>query len=77
MVTVYTTCEEVAQADARIAIIPIGAIEQHGRHLPLGTDWLTGSFEVTRYREPLRVRHCRIKCDLRLGATCPEHVVAH
>ncbi len=26
---------------ARVALLPIGAIEQHGPHLPLGTDWFT------------------------------------
>jgi creatinine amidohydrolase len=40
MVTVFNTWEEVANSGAEIAILPIGAIEQHGRHLPLGTDWL-------------------------------------
>ncbi len=40
MVTVFNTWEEVADSEAEMAILPIGAIEQHGRHLPLGTDWL-------------------------------------
>ena len=40
MVTVFDTWEEVGDSGAEIAILPIGAIEQHGRHLPLGTDWL-------------------------------------
>jgi len=40
MVTVFNSWEEVAEADVEIAILPIGSIEQHGRHLPLGTDWL-------------------------------------
>ena len=40
MVTVFNTWEEVGNSGAEIAILPIGAIEQHGRHLPLGTDWL-------------------------------------
>ena len=40
MVTVFNTWEEVASSGAEIAILPIGSIEQHGRHLPLGTDWL-------------------------------------
>ncbi|HID55836.1 TPA: creatininase family protein [Candidatus Poribacteria bacterium] len=40
MVTAFNSWEEVAEADVEIAILPIGSIEQHGRHLPLGTDWL-------------------------------------
>ena len=40
MVTALNTWEEVASSGTEIAILPIGAIEQHGRHLPLGTDWL-------------------------------------
>jgi creatinine amidohydrolase len=40
MITVFNTWEEVANSGVEIAILPIGSIEQHGRHLPLGTDWL-------------------------------------
>ena len=39
MVTVDNTWQEVADSGADIVIIPIGAVEQHGPHLPLGTDW--------------------------------------
>lgn len=53
MVTVYNTWEEVTQADTRIAILPIGAIEQHGRHLPLGTDWLIANEWAKRLGEQL------------------------
>jgi creatinine amidohydrolase len=34
------TANEIAKAGLQIAIFPIGAIEQHSLHLPLGTDWL-------------------------------------
>ena len=40
MVTVFNTWEDLDSSEARIAILPIGAIEQHGQHLPLGTDWI-------------------------------------
>ncbi|MBC8235079.1 creatininase family protein [bacterium] len=40
MVTVFNTWEDLDSSGARIAVLPIGAIEQHGRHLPLGTDWI-------------------------------------
>ena len=39
MVTVENTWVEVEQSGADIVVIPIGSIEQHGPHLPLGTDW--------------------------------------
>lgn len=39
MVTVENTWIEVEESGADIVIVPIGAIEQHGPHLPLGTDW--------------------------------------
>ena len=34
------TSPEVQHSKAEIAILPVGAIEQHGDHLPLGTDWM-------------------------------------
>jgi len=39
MVTVENTWKEIEESGADIVIIPIGAIEQHGPHLPVGTDW--------------------------------------
>jgi creatinine amidohydrolase len=32
---------EAAFADARLALVPVGSTEQHGRHLPLGTDTMS------------------------------------
>ncbi|MHB9024980.1 MAG: creatininase family protein [Armatimonadota bacterium] len=37
-----------------LAILPLGSIEQHGPHLPIGTDWLVGGYiakEVARELE--------------------------
>ncbi len=38
MVTVYNTSKEIADANPRIAILPVGSLEQHGHHLPIATD---------------------------------------
>jgi len=39
MVNWENTFSEIEQAKPEIAIIPIGAIEQHSHHLPVGTDY--------------------------------------
>ena len=41
------TSFEIAEARVDLAILPIGAIEQHSHHLPIGTDWL-GAQAVAR-----------------------------
>ncbi len=41
------TSAEITRAGASMAVIGIGAIEQHGRHLPVGTDFLAVS-ELSR-----------------------------
>jgi len=38
--TVENTWKELHEARVNTAIVPFGAVEQHGHHLPLGTDWL-------------------------------------
>ena len=47
-----------------IILLPVGAVEQHGYHLPLGTDWITESFS---YASP--VRHAPRERALRGGVT--------
>jgi creatinine amidohydrolase len=39
--------------DDAIVIVPVGAVEQHGYHLPLGTDWLMASYMARRAAENL------------------------
>jgi creatinine amidohydrolase len=39
MYGVENTWKEIRDANVEIAVIAIGSIEQHGHHLPLGTDW--------------------------------------
>ncbi len=36
-----------ALQQARVALLPVGSTEQHGPHLPLGTDWMTAA-EIAR-----------------------------
>ncbi|MGQ9630063.1 MAG: creatininase family protein [bacterium] len=40
MLTVFNTFKEIEDSGADLAILPIGSIEQHSLHLPLGTDWI-------------------------------------
>ncbi len=47
MYSVENTSIELKESKLDMAILPIGSIEQHGRHLPLGTDWMIAQ-EVSR-----------------------------
>jgi len=53
MVTVENTWVEVEKSGADIVVIPIGSIEQHGPHLPLGTDWFAADRAARRIAEEL------------------------
>ncbi|MBN1399756.1 MAG: creatininase family protein, partial [Anaerolineae bacterium] len=44
---------DLAQAALDVAVIPIGAVEQHSGHLPLGTDWLAAQALSRRVAERL------------------------
>lgn len=47
----YTTSEDFAklrEASGRTCVIPMGCIEKHGLHLPLGTDIVKGSYIAHR-----------------------------
>jgi creatinine amidohydrolase len=37
--------------DARVAVLPVGSFEQHGRHLPLATDTIVASLIAERVAE--------------------------
>ncbi len=40
MLTTNHTWPEIAQSSTRLAVLPVGAVEQHGSHLPVSTDVL-------------------------------------
>ncbi len=40
----------IVEEDA-VVLLPVGAMEQHGYHLPLGTDWLMASYMARRAAE--------------------------
>jgi creatinine amidohydrolase len=43
MIDVLSTATEITRARPALAVLPIGSIEQHSRHLPLGTDWIAAT----------------------------------
>lgn len=47
------TSTEIGEAHPSIAILGIGAVEQHSHHLPVGTDWLTVREMARRVAEGL------------------------
>lgn len=47
MLDAYCTSEELAAARPEIAVLGVGAVEQHSHHLPVGTDWI-GVAELSR-----------------------------
>ncbi len=53
MVNVYNTSKEIADAQPTVAILPVGALEQHGEHLPVATDWLRADDRARRLAEAL------------------------
>lgn len=51
-----------------VALLPVGSTEQHGPHLPLGTDWLTAEWIAKKTEE---------KTDILLLPTIPVGVSEH
>lgn len=43
MISFYSTADEVCETGTDIAVLPVGSTEQHGPHLPTGTDYLIAS----------------------------------
>ncbi len=72
---VEMTWEDFSGADkARwIAVVPIAAVEQHGPHLPLGTDAFIGAAHLARAREMLPDALPVIFLPLQWVGTSEEH----
>jgi creatinine amidohydrolase len=67
--TYHSIADEIEESKTDLAVLPIGSTEQHGHHLPVGTDFLIAQAVAEKAAE-------------RLGAwllpalpvsTCPEH----
>lgn len=53
MLTVYNNRTEFERHNPTIAVLPVGAVEQHGSHLPLGTDMIIAGEFAARVAEKL------------------------
>lgn len=40
MISFYSTINEIEESNVDTVILPIGSVEQHGSHLPIGTDYI-------------------------------------
>ena len=53
MITWENTYKELEESGVDIAVLPIGALEQHSTHLPLGQDWMSVAEMARRIAERL------------------------
>ena len=53
MLSVENTWKELRDAGVDIAVVSVGSIEQHGHHLPLGTDWFIAEAHARALAERL------------------------
>lgn len=53
VLTIYNTSKELEGSKTDTAVLPIGSVEQHGPHLPLGTDWIVANEIAERVAEKL------------------------
>lgn len=71
VLTANNTSKEIAESGVDTAILPIGSIEQHGPHLPLGTDWIVVQEVAKRVADKLGA--CYLLPALPYG-TAQEHL---
>lgn len=55
MLDEHASAQAIRAARPQIAVLGIGAIEQHGAHLPVGTDWIAADAIARRVAEQLEV----------------------
>src|SRR5690242_12092910 len=53
MLNMYNTRRDFLTTDCTTAVLPVGAIEQHGSHLPVGTDTIIAGEIALRIAERL------------------------
>jgi creatinine amidohydrolase len=61
-----TRGDAAARAREALVVLPIGAIEQHGPHLPLGTDFL-----IVDHLARAAAEEARVSCDILVAPTLP------
>jgi len=71
IITVLNTTRELRNSKVDTAILPIGSIEQHGPHLPMGTDWIFADEDAKRIAE--KVGNCYLLPALPYG-NAQEHL---
>lgn len=53
MITMYQTLKDFKEHPRELAILPVGALEQHGSHLPVGTDNIIAAAFAEKMAEAL------------------------
>jgi creatinine amidohydrolase len=71
VMTVFNTTKELKNSKVDMAILPIGSIEQHGPHLPIGTDWIFAEEDAKRIAE--KIGNCYLLPALPYG-NAQEHL---
>jgi creatinine amidohydrolase len=49
----WSEYERRLKSEDAVLFLPVGALEQHGHHLPLGTDWMMATYMARRAAEKL------------------------
>ena len=53
MILAHLSWPEIEFARSRVCVVPLGALEQHGPHLPMGTDAAIASAIAERVEQQL------------------------
>ena len=63
MISYKNTTNEIKDSGIRTAIIPVGSIEQHASHLPVGTDYLIAQKMAEALAERIKSTTVEIKME--------------